>query len=121
MFDRVAEKIYRVLGKFFDTENMSRRIKRLEVCTDAAARDECRKFYCGIIKRVVMTAGVFLVIVAIMLISRLMGSGTVVLNRPGYGADSVVMELETEIGEDSTAFRYYNVIFYLFLSQGLMN
>lgn len=104
MFDRLAEKIYRVLGKFFDTENMSRRIKRLEVCTDAAARDECRKFYCGIIKRVVMTAGVFLVIVAIMLISRLMGSGTVVLNRPGYGADSVVMELETEIGEDSTAF-----------------
>lgn len=57
MFDKVAEKIYGKVSRFIDIEGVSRRIKRLEVCTDGMAKDKCREFYCGIIKRVILAAG----------------------------------------------------------------
>lgn len=104
MFDKVAEKIYGKVSRFIDIEGVSRRIKRLEVCTDGMARDKCREFYCGIIKKVILAAGAVFIVVAALLISRLVASDTVILNRPDHGTDSVTMELETEIGGDPAAF-----------------
>lgn len=97
MIDRLAGRIYDLVAGHIDMDESVRKMKRLYTCTDDTARQKCRNFYTGIIKNILLVLIVCIVLTLVLLIKTVVGTNAVVLERQGYGGDTTVRTLRTEL------------------------
>ena len=97
MIDRFAGRIYDLVAGHIDMDESVRKMKRLYTCTDDTARQKCRNFYTGIIKNILLVLIVCIVLTLVLLVKTVVGTNAVVLERQGYGGDTTVRTLRTEL------------------------
>ena len=69
MLKRAAGKIYGWIEPHMDNDKMLTKIKRVYICTDAAARDKCAEMYTDIIAKILLTLLVTCIL-AVILVAR---------------------------------------------------
>ena len=97
MVKKISRSIYDILGKWFDMDKNIQKIKRIYTCTDSEARDRCRRMYEEKIKLILITLSSTVLLAVLLCVKSAAESHAVVLNRPGYGEDSVTKILRTEV------------------------
>ena len=66
MLKRAAGKIYGWIEPHMDNDKMLTKIKRVYICTDAAARDKCAEMYTDIIAKILLTLLVTCILAVIL-------------------------------------------------------
>ena len=94
---KISRSIYEILGKWFDMDKNIQKIKRIYTCTDSEARDRCRRMYEEKIKLILIILSSTVLLAVLLCVKSAAESHAVVLNRPGYGEDSVTKILRTEV------------------------
>lgn len=97
MLKRAAGKIYGWIEPHMDNDKMLTKIKRVYICTDAAARDKCAEMYTDIIAKILLTLLVTCILAVILVAKEAFAPHQVVLTRDGYGGDVSTVTLETDI------------------------
>lgn len=85
MLKRAAGKIYGWIEPHMDNDKMLTKIKRVYICTDAAARDKCAEMYTDIIAKILLALLVTCILAVILVAKEAFASHQVVLTRDGYG------------------------------------
>ena len=85
MLKRAAGKIYGWIEPHMDNDKMLTKIKRVYICTDAAARDKCAEMYTDIIAKILLTLLVTCILAVILVAKEAFAPHQVVLTRDGYG------------------------------------
>lgn len=104
MLKRAAGKIYGWIEPHMDNDKMLTKIKRVYICTDAAARDKCAEMYTDIIAKILLTLLVTCILAVILVAKEAFAPHQVVLTRDGYGGDVSTVTLETDIDGEKTDF-----------------
>ena len=104
MLKRAAGKIYGWIEPHMDNDKMLTKIKRVYICTDAAARDKCAEMYTDIIAKILLALLVTCILAVILVAKEAFASHQVVLTRDGYGGDVSTVTLETDIDGEKTDF-----------------
>ena len=104
MLKRAAGKIYGWIEPHMDNDKMLTKIKRVYICTDAAARDKCEEMYTDIIAKILLTLLVTCILAVILVAKEAFATHQVVLTRDGYGGDVSTVTLETDIDGEKTDF-----------------
>ena len=104
MLKRAAGKIYGWIEPHMDNDKMLTKIKRVYICTDAAARDKCAEMYTDIIAKILLVLLVTCILAVILVAKEAFAPHQVVLTRDGYGGDVSTVTLETDIDGEKTDF-----------------
>ena len=104
MLKRAAGKIYGWIEPHMDNDKMLTKIKRVYICTDAAARDKCAEMYTDIIAKILLAFLVTCILAVILVAKDAFAPHKVVLTRDGYGGDVSTVTLETDIDGEKTDF-----------------
>lgn len=104
MLKNVAGVLYDILEKRMDHGKTVQRIKRVHTCTDAEARERCRRMYVERIEKMMVIVVVSILMAVLLFVRSAMVPGTVILDRADYGGDTGSKILRTEIEGKRTDF-----------------
>lgn len=104
MLKKLAGVLYDILEKRIDHGKAVQRIKRVHTCTDAEARERCRRMYVERIEKMMVIVVISILMAVLLFVRSAMVPGTVILDRADYGGDTGSKILRTEIEGQRTDF-----------------
>lgn len=104
MLKKLAGVLYGILEKRIDHGKAVQRIKRVHTCTDAEARERCRRMYVEQIEKMMVIVVISILMAVLLFVRSAMVPGTVILDRADYGGDTGSKILRTEIEGQRTDF-----------------
>lgn len=101
---KLSEMLCGFVMKHVHMDGTCQKIKKIYICSEAAARDRCFRMYTDTFRKMLIAGGIATVFAVAMAVSEAAEPDGVVLERQGYGGETTAKTVETVIDGETADF-----------------